>query len=583
MRCAPAPVTALLAVLLVAPLAHAQNPTADGIEALSRNDPASAARILTPLATSTASSNPIARFLVAALDETGFGADADPFRTCGFYFSVASSRTPLNAPARARVEWILRESPDLAGRCDGPGDRAAASEPQPASAANGADADGTRAGVAAFVSGDYQAAAAILKPIAERHRRLGVDAVAAFFTAAMYHSGIGLPHDPLRACALYHRVGLIYSDAVTWFERLNVTLASDAYNEVPSELKRLCELLATIGFEHRFEPATFFLGPRHSVAFTLSGDGVEAAVTHEGRERREPLGVEKSDGLVFLPLRYTELPARPPALGSRHFVEILMWVPATDTSWRLEWTLVEIVGDTVEAVARERLLDSTDRDAPGQPLDLRSVVVVRNDDAGRAEWALLTGPDARSEFIPTRIELRDIRAEREAREKRKAMAPPRAPLVFPRPPAFRYVDADGCADLFAFARSADGAEVLTVRAERDALQLSTAAPRTFDLSAAGPDVEVEARVSNRAGYDWGLCKDHRGLEHGDEDQMWRAVSGLLTIQIAPLGIRVSEPWRYRASISLSGAEFVGPTGIRVRLSTPVTMNAWVGSIGGPTR
>jgi hypothetical protein len=583
MRRAPALVTALCVLLLAPPLAHAQNSTTDGIEALSRNDPASAARILTPLATSTPSSNPIARFFSAALDETGFGSNRDPIQTCALYLSVAGSPTPLSAPARARVEWILRENPDLAGRCEGPGDRAAASEPQPASAANGADADGTRAGVAAFVAGDYQTAAAILKPIAERHRRLGVDAVAAFFTAAMYQGGIGLPHDPLRACALYHRVGLIYSDTGTWFERLNATLGRDVYNEVGVHQGDLCVLLATIGFEHRFEPATFSLGPGHSVAFTLSGDGFEAAITYEGRERREPVGADKVDGQVFLPLRYTELPARPPALGSRHFVETLVWVPATETSWRLEWTLVEIVSDTVEAVARESLLDSTDRDAPGQPLDLRSVVVVRNDDAGRAEWALLTGPDARSEFIPTKTELHDIRAELEAREKRKAMARPRAPLVFPRPPAFRYVDADGCADLFAFAWSAGGAEVLTVRAEREALQLSTAAPRTFDLSAAGPDVEVEARVSNRAGYDWGLCKDYRGLEHGDEDATWRAVSGLLTIQIAPPGIRVSEPWRYRASISLSGAEFVGPTGIRVRLSGPVTMNAWVGSIGGATR
>jgi hypothetical protein len=363
MRCAPALVTALL-VLPVAPrLAQAQNSTIDGIEALSRDDPATAARILTPLATSTAS-NPIARFFSAALDETGFGSDVDPVRTCGLYLSVAGSPTPLIAPALAHVEMLRREDPDLAWRCDSPGDRAAASEPAPAAAASGADAGGTRAGVAAFVAGDYETAATILKPIAERHRRLGVDAVAAFFTAAMYHSGIGLPRDPLRACALYMRAGLIYSDSRTWFERLNATFARDAYNEVPVDQQRLCELLGSIGFEHRFEPATFSLGPGHSVAFTLSGDGFDAAITYEGRERHEPVGADKVDGQVFLPLRYTELPARPPALGSRHFVEILVWVPATDTSWRLEWTLVEVAGDAVERVAQESLLDSPDRDAP---------------------------------------------------------------------------------------------------------------------------------------------------------------------------------------------------------------------------
>jgi hypothetical protein len=95
---------------------------------------------------------------------------------------------------------------------------------------------------------------------------LGVDAVAAFFTAAMYQSGIGLPRDPLRACALYTRAGLIYSDTKTWFERLNAALAPHAYIELPEDERELCVLLASIGFEHRFEPATFYLGPEHSAA-----------------------------------------------------------------------------------------------------------------------------------------------------------------------------------------------------------------------------------------------------------------------------------------------------------------------------
>jgi len=582
MPIASALVVAVFLLLRTPTLAHAQNSTAAGIEALGRNDPARAGRILAPLARSTASSNPIARFFLAALDETGFGTGDDPFLACRLYMSAAGAPTPLSGPARARVEWILQESPDLAGHCDSASEQGPGSEPKPAPAARGADDRSTRAGVEAFVAGDYPTAAAILRPIAERNRRLGVDAVAAFFTAAMYQSGIGLPRDPLRACALYMRAGPIYSDVTTWFERLNLTLARDTYNEVPAEQRDLCQLLGMIGFEHRFEPVTFSLGPGHSVAFTLR-DGVEAAVSYQGHEVRQSVAANKVDGLMFLPLRYTELPARSPALGSRHFVEILMWVPASDTSWQLDWTLVEIVGDAVDVVAREIVIDSAGQDAPGQPLDLRSVVVVRNDDAGRAEWALLSAPGARSEFIPTRSELGEIRAENAARDRRKAIAQPRVPLAFPRAPAFRYIDADGCADLFVFAWSADGAEVLTVRADRDAVPLSIAAPRTFDLSAAGADLEVVARVSNRAGYDWGLCTDVRGVQIGDEDEAWRAVSGLLTIEIAPPGIRVSQPWRRRASIRLSGAEFIGPTGTRVRLAGPVTITAWVGSLGGPTR
>jgi len=287
MRLAPALVAALLVPLLVPPFAHAQNSTADGLEALSRNDPAGAARILTPLPTSP--ENAIAQFFRAALDETGFGTGDDPFLACRLYLSAVSSPTPLSAPARTRFEALLRESPELAGRCDSPADRASDSRPQAPPAASATDDRGTRAGVAAFIAGDYQTAAAILTRIAERNRLRGMDAVAAFFTAAMYQSGIGLPHDPLRACALYMRGGPIYSDTATWFGRLNLTLARDAYNEVPEDQRGLCDLLGTIGFDHRFEPATFSLGPGHSVAFTLSRDLVDAAVTYQGHEKREPV------------------------------------------------------------------------------------------------------------------------------------------------------------------------------------------------------------------------------------------------------------------------------------------------------
>ena len=79
----------------------------------------------------------------------------------------------------------------------------------------------------------------------------GMDTVAAFFTAAMYQSGIGLPLDPLRACALYMRGGTDLLGHRTWFEQLNVTLARDAYNEVPEDQKGLCDSAR----HHRLRPS----------------------------------------------------------------------------------------------------------------------------------------------------------------------------------------------------------------------------------------------------------------------------------------------------------------------------------------
>ena len=61
----------------------------------------------------------------------------------------------------------------------------------------------TADGVDAFMHGDYQRAADILKPIAEGS--LPADHVAEFFMAALYKTGRGVPVDAVRACALYMR------------------------------------------------------------------------------------------------------------------------------------------------------------------------------------------------------------------------------------------------------------------------------------------------------------------------------------------------------------------------------------------
>ena len=49
--------------------------------------------------------------------------------------------------------------------------------------------------------GDYQRAAEILKPLAERSRE--PNGIAAFFMATMYDTGLGVGVDSMRACALY--------------------------------------------------------------------------------------------------------------------------------------------------------------------------------------------------------------------------------------------------------------------------------------------------------------------------------------------------------------------------------------------
>ena len=67
----------------------------------------------------------------------------------------------------------------------------------------------TADGVDAFVRGDYQRAADILKPIAELSPQ--PDHVAEFFMAALYETGHGVPVDAVRACALYTRASVDHS------------------------------------------------------------------------------------------------------------------------------------------------------------------------------------------------------------------------------------------------------------------------------------------------------------------------------------------------------------------------------------
>jgi hypothetical protein len=68
---------------------------------------------------------------------------------------------------------------------------------------NRAPADHAADALDAFVSGDYQRAAEMLKPIAEAWSRR--DHLAELFMATLYENGQGVPVDTVRACALYVR------------------------------------------------------------------------------------------------------------------------------------------------------------------------------------------------------------------------------------------------------------------------------------------------------------------------------------------------------------------------------------------
>jgi len=114
----------------------------------------------------------------------------------------------------------------------------------------------TAEGVDAFVRGDYQRAAAILKPIAEQAPRR--DPVAAFFMAAMYDSGLGIAADPMRACALYLRASAPAMGAErSPFATMAMSLSRNRRATLSQEAFQECTWHEQNGFDHGFEPITF--------------------------------------------------------------------------------------------------------------------------------------------------------------------------------------------------------------------------------------------------------------------------------------------------------------------------------------
>jgi hypothetical protein len=91
--------------LAFATSASAQTDTADGAAALARGDYLQAAAILQPIAEDWRRTDPVARFFMATLYETGRGVPLDLVRACALYQGAAAD---LDAPLGAQAMRQLR-------------------------------------------------------------------------------------------------------------------------------------------------------------------------------------------------------------------------------------------------------------------------------------------------------------------------------------------------------------------------------------------------------------------------------------------------------------------------------------------
>jgi hypothetical protein len=108
------------------------------------------------------------------------------------------------------------------------------------------------------------------------------------------------------------------------------------------------------------------------------------------------------------------------------------------------------------------------------------------------------------------------------------------------------------------------------------LQLSTT-PQTFDAAAQQNGLEVMLHVYERPTHSQ-FCTDI-GMPAVPEET-WRATRGTITIELTAPGVRTPSPFMYRATVRIVGAEFVNPSGTRVRQERPITLTAIVGWVAG---
>jgi len=441
----------------------------------------------------------------------------------------------------------------------------------------------TEDGVAAFAAGDYERAVAILQPLAWSWPP---DQVAAFFLAMLYDVGRGVPADPMRACALNFRVNSLTRPSGTNTAGMKPFQYIVDFRLLPTfffpndpDAWEECETLAALGFDSGFEPVTFQLEPEQSVAWDLLG----TTVTYQGKTKRFPRAFNQIPGTLFLPLQHTELLTGSLLSERRHFIEMLFWQPGGTTAvWQLEWHLSEVVRNELLSVAGEIIATSSDPQRPSTTMDdVRKMVQLKVNDDGDVEWVLSSGPEAGVHLVPSEADRAETRKEQE-RQRAHEQALARARQMSQsrvydasRQPSMSYGDAEGCRFVYLAGWSADRTEAITIYARTAGLDRSTT-QASFNLASPDSVFAVDVHVYNRFNGNE-LCSDFRAIAPGDEERLWHAVSGTVTMVLAPA--RKGSHGR-DATVTITNAEFISESGQRIHQTNTIVLTAKVGFIYG---
>ena len=242
-------------------------------------------------------------------------------------------------------------------------------------------------GIRAMLRGDYKAAAAILRPLADDPVR--PDPAAQFFLAVLYETGHGVKADMARACGLFARSALRQHP----FAEQSAAITGNMRDQLGDGASMLCVANETW---RGGPPQSIDLGPGHRITFT----DTSVVVDHAEEETRTLWKLPPE--AVLLPIHYTPLVVSRPASLRRHFLQFFQWMPdesANPSSWTLTWALSEVVGHQWLMITYEASLAVVNGPRP-EARNMTDFVQLRVNAHGEAEFSITAGARRRTELIP---------------------------------------------------------------------------------------------------------------------------------------------------------------------------------------
>jgi hypothetical protein len=247
----------------------------------------------------------------------------------------------------------------------------------------------------------------------------------------------------------------------------------------------------------------------------------------------------------------------------------------------LFWYLSEVVRDQIVSVDTLGPLVTSDGDAPPprDSVDVREYVELRVNAEGRAEWAALKEPLARTQVIESDAERREIRDESLARDRALKAVDWQKRLFVGRTPTLAYVDAEGCGNIQMYGWSADQAEALVVRGTTTIG--SSPQPVTLDIARPSAGLSIDVYMY-AAAQRFDFCSDAKSPQNPDlpGPEIWHAVSGEITIDLSPPGVRSRMPDLRRGTVTLTNVVLKNSAGKTLNVGRPVMLSALVRSVGG---